>query len=396
MALRPRRDRWKRACERKVALARAHAQKGSYPTARGVPMRYIPASFFGQVCFEMRLSDPVRSSGNNFAALRLLAALVVLASHHASFFGFDRPHVLGVALGDVAVMTFFVMSGYLVAESWVRDPHLVRFGIRRALRLWPGIVVATIAIVVLGAAVTTLDATDYFSRDVRRFISGNIQLKPIYVLPGVFSNTAVVSTSAAVNGSWWTLPIDVKCYGYFMVLAAFGLRRKWLTVLALVIAGVVAGKAGSTGDGVRQLEYIYIACFFGGLSVRQFREQLGRASSLIAAAIALGFSCQLLGLTLGIAWLATTILTIGIGTQSFPIMRSATKFGDLSFGLYLYGFAAQQTVFHVWPTSPPFVWTLLVAAAASLCCAWVSWHMVEFPALSLRRKLATYFPDHAV
>lgn len=37
--------------------------------------------------------------------------------------------------GEIAAMMFFVMSGYLVAQSWRHDPHLVRFAMRRLLRL---------------------------------------------------------------------------------------------------------------------------------------------------------------------------------------------------------------------------------------------------------------------
>lgn len=81
----------------------------------------------------------VRARSNNFDAIRLVAALLVLCSHQLFFLGIDNPTIAGFTLGELAVMTFFVISGYLVADSWYRDPHLVRFLGRRFLRIWPAL-----------------------------------------------------------------------------------------------------------------------------------------------------------------------------------------------------------------------------------------------------------------
>lgn len=62
---------------------------------------------------------------NNFDALRLAAALAVLFSHQYPVTGTTPPEWMNVAMvGGVAVMAFFVISGYLVTISWFSQPRL--------------------------------------------------------------------------------------------------------------------------------------------------------------------------------------------------------------------------------------------------------------------------------
>src|SRR5262249_62396119 len=82
---------------------------------------------------------------NNFDALRLVAALSVVFSH--SFLIAEgseaREPVVWLTnnqcvLGLVGVFVFFTISGYLVTESYCRQPSPARFALRRAWRVVPG------------------------------------------------------------------------------------------------------------------------------------------------------------------------------------------------------------------------------------------------------------------
>lgn len=79
---------------------------------------------------------------NNLGALRLFAALLVLVGHAYGLRGLEGPLFLStVPLGLLGISIFFVISGYLVTESWDRDPQPLRFLARRSLRIFPGLVV---------------------------------------------------------------------------------------------------------------------------------------------------------------------------------------------------------------------------------------------------------------
>jgi peptidoglycan/LPS O-acetylase OafA/YrhL len=97
-------------------------------------------------------------TANNFDLLRLLAAILVIFAH--SFDLLKRPEpltsIVPAGWGYVGVLIFFSISGFLVSRSWVRDPQLISFAVKRALRIMPALVVALIlSAVVLGPLVTT-------------------------------------------------------------------------------------------------------------------------------------------------------------------------------------------------------------------------------------------------
>src|SRR5688572_25627516 len=91
-------------------------------------------------------------------SLRGIAAMVVLLSHGLLVYELSRPYQLFLDVvfnAHAAVILFFVLSGYVLAGSLMRIGidfvSIMRFGIRRILRLYPAIIVATIvgAIVML-------------------------------------------------------------------------------------------------------------------------------------------------------------------------------------------------------------------------------------------------------
>src|SRR5262249_23034244 len=107
---------------------------------------------------------------NNFDALRLLAASAVIFSHAfllatGEEAGEPLMSLTGgqAILGIVGGFVFFVISGYLVTQSWEETGSLPRFAAKRALRLYPALAACLLVLTFgLGPAVTKLAATDYF------------------------------------------------------------------------------------------------------------------------------------------------------------------------------------------------------------------------------------------
>ena len=61
--------------------------------------------------------------------------------------------------------------------------------------------------------------------------------------------------------------------------------------------------------------------------------------------------------------------------------------GDPSYGVYVLGCPVQQAVQALWPQMP-FVSGMLLAMGLALAAGYASWHLVEAPALRLKRMLA--------
>jgi peptidoglycan/LPS O-acetylase OafA/YrhL len=336
---------------------------------------------------------------NNFDGLRLLAALMVLCSHQFVFLGLPEPAPVGDSLGVIAVMMFFVMSGYLVSESWYHDPHLTRFALRRILRLWPALVVAAVVIALAASAVTTWPLHEYFGAATRRFVTANADFRTVYQLPGVFVTSPPNASLSAVNGSWWTIPVEAHCYVYLAIMGAIGLRRRWISIaaLALVVLMYVKTLPGhSKADVFDNISYYYIAFFMTGVCARQFARELRRAwvALLCAGALCVVAAVVFHQPRLG-EWAVMSPLTLLLGVRSTPVLRSAARFGDLSYGIYLYAYFVQQLSVRLWPATPSYLVTFAAAVVATSLLALCSWHLVEAPALRLKRHLHRWFPDAA-
>lgn len=53
------------------------------------------------------------------------------------------------------MIIFFATSGFLVSQSWQRNPHALRFPIRRVTRIWPGFIVVLLFAAYIGGPFAT-------------------------------------------------------------------------------------------------------------------------------------------------------------------------------------------------------------------------------------------------
>src|SRR5204862_3091891 len=190
--------------------------------------------------------DP-RHRRNNFDALRLIAALSVVFSHSfliAEGSEANEPFIWLTGnqciLGLVGVFGFFVISGYLVTESWCRSRLPGRFLLRRTARIYPGLVVSiAICAFAIGPLVTSLPLTAYFhGPELRDFLAKTLTLNPgPLALPGVlFADNAV---GLHINGSLWTLRYEIMMYVMVVMLGVARLLRL-STCLVLTALGMAA------------------------------------------------------------------------------------------------------------------------------------------------------------
>ena len=101
-----------------------------------------------------RLGDHTAGRANNTQLLRLLAASAVMLFHCYAFTGrtSDEPlyrFTLDTNFGTLGVKCFFVLSGFLVTQSWLRRAHLPTFVAARALRIYPALIAAVTLSIVL-------------------------------------------------------------------------------------------------------------------------------------------------------------------------------------------------------------------------------------------------------
>jgi peptidoglycan/LPS O-acetylase OafA/YrhL len=305
-------------------------------------------------------------------------------------------------VSTLGVKIFFCISGYLVAISWLRDPHLLRFLARRSLRIFPALIAITLLTAfILGPALTNMPLSRYFSEVGTYDYLNNIRLYITYYLPGVFEGTSPLANVASptapaelavVNGSLWSLPVEFAMYLILPALIGFTrlLNRPW-AFAALTVAFACASFLLTTAwPQERWIVYatnvwalLQLGAYFV-ISACIAVYRIERGLNIYIAFVAL-FALSLFepgpvvkeGLLL--CALPYMILCYGIGTAPFVRFFRGP---DLSYGLFLYGFPIQQILIqflgaHLSP------WRLFAAALPlATACAWLSWHFIEARALA--------------
>jgi len=163
---------------------------------------------------------------NNFNALRLLASIFVIYGHSFPIVGsVERDFFLEYFhykfIGGLAVDIFFVISGFLVAHSYLINSKKY-FILSRILRIFPGLVVCIlITTFLLGPLLTT--SNNYFNNNLtwKYFYNNSFLITTEYYLPGVFTSLP----NAAVNGSLWSLPLEFRLYIAVFLCGTFSLLK---------------------------------------------------------------------------------------------------------------------------------------------------------------------------
>jgi peptidoglycan/LPS O-acetylase OafA/YrhL len=343
----------------------------------------------------MPITDPGHRR-NNFDPLRLIAALSVVFSHSfliAEGSEASEPFVWLTGnqciLGLIGVFVFFIISGYLVTESWCRSPLPGRFLLRRTLRIYPGLVVnIALCALVLGPLVTSLPLAEYFhGSELSDFLTKTLSLNPGPLqLPGVLF--AKNSVGLHINGSLWTLRYEAMMYLMIVVLGMLRMLRlpTCLALTALGIAAVYFEKALTPLGDIG--EWAWFLGFFGaGMVLHFLRDRLVfNWRGALAALLALVVFARL-GQLIMLFPLAGAYLAIWFARRYDRWLDYSRYCGDLSYGLYIYGWPAEQLV--MWLSGGRAAWwqVFLGSLAIALPLAWLSWHGVEKWALRWSRTI---------
>lgn len=339
---------------------------------------------------------------NNFDAMRILAAVTVIYGHAHPLAMVPDPVVMGNSVQALAVKIFFVISGFLVARSWQADPNAVRYLAKRSLRIFPGLLfLLLLTIFALGPSLTQLAMKDYFSNmGVWRYLSHNFALYPIYGLADLFSENRYPN---AVNGSLWSLPIEFLMYLVFpvvyvisrvdgtnrlLVFFTFALCAVSLYLLRVTpLATQVVFYGSSLSATLDVAPYFFLGSLYGVTRLQRYLHPTV-ALFLIACAALLqpvrGPSMELL--LYGVLPYAVLSLCV----DSTPFLRDAGRFGDPSYGIYLYGFVVQQTVYAVGVTGMTPLMNTLISVPIAVALAYASWHLIEKRALRLKPTVVVH------
>ncbi|RDS80987.1 acyltransferase family protein [Dyella psychrodurans] len=359
-------------------------------------MRIVP--ILGSI-FRVRaksLQMGIAQGEDNFLLLRLIAASLVIYGHAPAISGMEGPPDLFADLGwwgysgSIAVDLFFITSGFLIAGSYIRNSKVLDFIWARFLRIIPAYVACLVLMAfVLGPIFTNLPLNAYISSQAtRNYVVTNLKFVTglSYWLPGVFNSHP---RETAVNGSIWTLPAEVRMYLWVACLGVISvLARRWLSNVVIIGIFIYAMHNPDSVPLVPMSQYLRLAALFAcGALCYVNRDWIPVDGRLFLVVCALTF---LFRNTTAYPWL------FGFCEIQFVFWfayntawRGFNRFGDYSYGIYLWGFPMQQVVEDLFPNLPVLL-NALLGLALTIPIAIASWHFIEKPALRLKelsRKL---------
>src|SRR5687768_16880017 len=247
---------------------------------------------------------------------------------------------------------FFAISGYLVTRSWVRHRSFVAYAEARLLRIYPALILAVALTILLGAVLTTVAAPDFLTskQTVEYAIHDSTLIDLRYTLPGVFAD----NPSNAVNGSLWTLPVEMRMYILVAIAGILGVLRFRMLFNVAAAAIVVVYLAWPDSPLLADPVHARAAVFFlaGAVLIvnREWIPLTGAGTALLTVATVLASFTGAYDLIFAFAF-TYAILWLGF-TESVRMPNLAAR-GDLSYGTYLYAFPVTQVwVQALQPVSP--------------------------------------------
>jgi peptidoglycan/LPS O-acetylase OafA/YrhL len=296
------------------------------------------------------------------------------------------PEVLGFPIHTLAVAVFFSTSGYLIAGSWETSPNIVRFVRHRVLRVFPALItVVLITVFVIGPLVTTLDLPTYLTSPQTWSYLQTMSTLAQYELPGVFDG----HPREAVNGSLWSLGVELVCYAFVIVIGFMPppVRRAGYVLLATAAAALFfAAQFNPALESLTDASPVIV--FFVGGALLRLTAPAHAYATQTAALIFGGWAIATTlwpNWTTPLAWLALPYCVITLGRTSSQTSTYLARIGDISYGAYLWGFLVQQILIETLEPIPLPV-NIGLALAGSLILGWLSWIVIERPALSLKNR----------
>jgi peptidoglycan/LPS O-acetylase OafA/YrhL len=324
---------------------------------------------------------------NNYDFLRLFAAICVSFTH-----SFNQPGTRyieplyyctagRITFSELGLLIFFSISGYLIAKSAISSTSLKNYFWKRLLRIQPLlIVVCVLTVFFVGPFFTTLTLQGYFSNfSTWSYFRNIFPLTGIqFTLPGVFSD---YQGERGVNGSLWTLIVEERLYlllGVIVFLPKFGKSLLYL-VVGLFNIGYLVNIIFHQNllPYVSTIAGFYTILFLNASVIFLLGFNFSKKITVYTIISLLLFLLSLVyPFFVFLQLYSVPVLVISIA-QIKCFTNKAGKYGDFTYGIYLFSFPIQQMLrsisfFKENPYKLFFITLIIVIPMAIL-----SWYLLE-------------------
>ncbi|QHW01411.1 acyltransferase family protein [Spirosoma endbachense] len=222
-------------------------------------------------------------------------------------------------------------------------------------------------------------------------------------------NTKRITQANVINGSIWTIPYEFKCYLLIIILAFLNIYKNKFALLAVYILILVVNilhhktyELYNTSGIINpdlipyfpsqkfmttlNLEY-FLLFFLSGSLFYFYRNYIPRSLVLFSISLFfLIFSASWVGYFELIQPFFGSYILFYLAFSKKLKFYSFAKYGDFSYGIYLYGWPIQQLVLLYIGQQLSMLGNFIVSFLLILIFSAFSWYLVEKPFLSLKGK----------
>jgi peptidoglycan/LPS O-acetylase OafA/YrhL len=348
---------------------------------------------------------------NNFDLIRLVAAMQVMLWHGADHLGLFQTlwDYLTVLYHIPGVPIFFTISGFLISHSVMSAKgNWWKYTKNRILRIYPALLNCLFITIIVLFAFGQITLESIRSKEIIGWIVAQATFFQFYTA-GSLKHWATGSP----NGSLWSVAVELQFYLFLpifligfmtkiknrlfqnlillglMILAfmfSYGVEHQWFTEKNSITEKLL----GASVFNYLRFFLIGIGLYLNFDIIRPFLEKkayiwlliycifayfIGHKMKLYENVYDLNFYGQIGSILLSVA-------TISLAFTMPKLSKSLIGNNDISYGTYIYHMLVFNTAFAIYPT--PSVAEYLFLNVLTLFIAWLSWKLIEKPALALK------------
>lgn len=343
---------------------------------------------------------------NAFGFLRLLFASLVIVSHVPEIVDSGpRREILhqltgNVTFGGFAVWGFFIISGYLITGSMLNSYSIASYLKKRILRIYPGFLVASLVCLLIVAPISGGALRGGFSHGL---LTGIVRMGVLArpVSDHAFYGQNFNDAGTALNGAMWTIQYEFACYAMIALIFSLGImRHRWV----IPLLSVVMITMGTFGNGVlpswmsrdilfpaspNQI-FLLTGIFLSGSTYYLYQKyiKISLLNIIVSSTFLMFCLCNPYTASYGYAIFGSYLIFASAKYASGTWIGNINDKNDISYGVYLYAWPAQQLLIRYIGSHS----LILLGLLTWLCAAgagWLSWKFVERPVLELTRRRRT-------
>lgn len=272
-------------------------------------------------------------------ALRGIAAISVVLFHYTSFYaryaGPDYKLFLNFKYGGFGVELFFIISGFVIYMTVIKCTDTKEFLIKRIIRLYPAYIVSVL---------TTFLITSSYHHEALK-----VSPKEFFINLTMLQNIVPGYYVKNVDGSYWSLAVEISFYLVCSILLSLGFIRKpflicitWLGFLFFIKLLYKMKMFYPIVMIIGEMNLIqYSHLFVAGIAFYQLKNQgfIGKSPFCYHLIIFIAFlyNYKILGFPSSsfVAVFFVTFYLLLLNKLNFLNVKFLTYLGSISYSLYL-------------------------------------------------------------